>query len=55
MTMADKAQQSQPTPPKPAPPKPGSVPKLPQTIFNLEKRGGPTGAPGQRRPPRGRG
>ncbi len=25
---------------QPKPPKPGSVPKLPQTIFNLEKRGG---------------
>jgi len=30
-------------------PPPGSVPKLPQTIFNLEKKGGP-GQTGERRP-----
>jgi hypothetical protein len=30
-----------PPPPKKGPvPRPGSLPKLPQTIFNLEKRGG---------------
>lgn len=40
-TMATPNQKSQPTPPpQPKVPAPGSVPKLPQTIFNLEKRGG---------------
>ena len=39
--MADDARKDTPTPAKPAGiPKPGTVPKLPQTIFNLEKRGG---------------
>ena len=39
--MADQARKDHPTPGKPAGvPKPGSLPKLPQTIFNLEKRGG---------------
>jgi hypothetical protein len=39
--MADQSRKDAPTPAKPARvPAPGSVPKLPQTIFNLEKRGG---------------
>ena len=42
------------TPPKPVNvPAPGSVPKLPQTIFNLEKRGG-TGNAGRTRRPAGK-
>jgi hypothetical protein len=32
-----------PSPAKPAVPAPGSLPKLPQTIFNLEKRSGDPG------------
>jgi len=42
------------TPSKPAnAPAPDSVPKLPQTIFNLEKRGG-SGDTGATRRPRGK-
>jgi hypothetical protein len=39
--MTDRPRKEQPAPaqPKPNVPKPGTVPKLPQTIFNLEKRG----------------
>jgi hypothetical protein len=39
--MADRSPKEQPAPaqPKPNVPKPGTLPKLPQTIFNLEKRG----------------
>jgi hypothetical protein len=47
--MADQSRKDHPTPAKPTNiPKPGSVPKLPQTIFNLEKRGG-SGNSGSRR------
>jgi hypothetical protein len=47
--MDDQSRKDHPTPAKPVKiPKPGSVPKLPQTIFNLEKRGG-SGKPGARR------
>ncbi len=39
--MTDRPLSTPPSVPKPAsPPAPGSVPKLPKTIFNLEKRGG---------------
>jgi hypothetical protein len=39
--MADRPRKEQPAPaqPKPNVPKPGTLPKLPQTIFNLEERG----------------
>jgi hypothetical protein len=47
--MATQNPKNQPTPPQPPKvPAPGTVPKLPQTIFNLEKRGG-TGSSGPRR------
>ena len=47
--MATSNPKSQPTPPLPPPkvPAPGTAPKLPQTIFNLEKRGD-TGSSGGR-------
>jgi hypothetical protein len=55
--MADQPRKDAPTPAKPTNiPKPGTVPKLPQTIFNLEKRGGNSGArraAGRPRPERG--
>ncbi len=39
--MTGQPRKDTPVPPKPTTiPEPGSVPKLPQTIFNLEKRGG---------------
>lgn len=39
--VADRPMSTPPPAPKPGnPPAPGSVPKLPKTIFNLEKRGG---------------
>jgi hypothetical protein len=41
LEMSEPRPQSPPPPAKPTNvPPPGSVPKLPQTIFNLEKRGG---------------
>jgi hypothetical protein len=46
---------SKDTPPSPKPgnvPPPGSVPKLPQTIFNLEKKGESGSIGGTSRPPR---
>jgi hypothetical protein len=46
--MTDPPRKDAPTPAKPAIPKPGSLPKLPQTIFNIEKRGG-SGSGGARR------
>ena len=36
--MASSDAQSQPTPPPPGVPAPETVPKLPQSIFNLEKQ-----------------
>jgi hypothetical protein len=46
--MATPNPKSQPTPTQPPKvPAPGTVPKLPQTIFNLENRGG-TGSTGGR-------
>jgi hypothetical protein len=45
--MATPNPKNQPTPQPPKVPAPGSVPKLPQTIFNMEKRGG-TGNSGRR-------
>ena len=48
--MATSNPKSQPTPPPPPKvPAPGTVPKLPQTIFNLEKRGGTGGSDGRPR------
>jgi hypothetical protein len=39
--MADRPISTPSSPPKPGnAPAPGSVPKLPKTIFNLEKKGG---------------
>jgi hypothetical protein len=51
VTMASPRRDDPPTPPKPSNvPAPGSVPKLPQTIFNLEKRDGSANS-GRRVPP----
>jgi hypothetical protein len=39
--MADHPTSTPPSAPKPgSPPAPDSIPKLPKTIFNLQKRGG---------------
>jgi hypothetical protein len=47
--MAEPRKDTPPPPAKPGNlPAPDSVPKLPQTIFNLEKKGGQVGSP--RRP-----
>ena len=42
MATSDSKSQSAPQP-KPKIPAPGTLPKLPQTIFNMEKRGGNEG------------
>jgi hypothetical protein len=50
--MAEPSPKSPSTPAKPTNlPRPGTVPKLPQTIFNLEKRGS-AGNVGKQRAPR---
>lgn len=46
------AETPKPTPAKPAVPPPGSLPKLPQTIFYLEKTGANAGTGSTRSQPR---
>jgi len=51
--MASPRRENTPPPSKPINvPPPGSVPKLPQTIFNLEKKGGSGDIGSARRPGR---